>query len=123
MFDFLAQHDFNPLITSFLVFFTILAGILAIKFDLNRFLEMRRERQKERLRFLRPHVELLPVADGFEVHSQFVSPVGTTAWQYQNCGAETHNEAATTRDLEYWATHPMAYVKRLKKIGKTMRHL
>ena len=123
MFDLLAQHEINLLTVVVLVLFTILAGFVIVKIDLNKLLEMRHKRQKERCRLLCPHVELVEEADGYEVHTTFFSPSGTTAFQCQKCGAITYDQAAIMRDLDYWATHPETYVKRLKKISKAMRHL
>ena len=65
--------------------FSIIAVKIAVTFDLNRHLEGRREREKERLKDLCPHTELtLLESDEISVESRFHKPAMTL-----NCVCKT----------------------------------
>ena len=79
-------------------------GVMAVRFDLNRWLEQRRESRKDRLRMLCPHVQPTKVngADGLE--SLIVSPPGTGGWWCSRCGREfIDGKKEGEENLMWWA--------------------
>ena len=103
----------------------LIAGAFAlratVRFDLNEWLKSRRERKEEKVRSLCPHAYLAEEEGTIVVHSSFISPSGTLAWQCQRCGAVTHDEAATTANQRYWAKHPDELLKREKVLKNLIR--
>ena len=103
-------------------FVALVAAVVAVRatfrFDLNEWLRDRRERNKERAKALCPHVRLTTIDGEPAVQSTFMSPPGTVAWQCQQCGAITYDQAAIDESAYYWRKHPLELMERLKKIDK-----
>lgn len=124
MFSLLDNLELSPLAIIVLGLLVIFIGIFAVRFDLNRWLELRYERQKLRYRSLCPHVDLHIQSDNtVEVRSLYVSPSGTTAWQCQRCGAVTHGQETIEIEMQYWANNSLAYVQRMKRQNRVGRRL
>lgn len=89
------------------------AGVMAFKFDLNRWLERQRKMREKQLKSLCPHVKLWGNRDGIRVKPLFVSPLGTVAWICQRCGARAYGEDQIDDIAQYWAEHIDQYAARV----------
>lgn len=118
--------DFGPMITLVVVialaFITILR--FGVRFDVNKFLESRKQRHVRLARLCCPHMSLIPAEKGFEVKSFWYSPVGTLDWVCSQCGAATHippEEEQVKRAAEHYASNPKEYMKKVKRFEKHAR--
>ena len=102
---------------------TIFAIRASIHFDLNAWLKDRREQKEEELRSHCLHIYLTRERGGHKVHSTFISPSVTTAWQCQQCGKVTHDEQSIDDAIDYWVKNPTALARRAKQIDKLARKL
>ena len=89
----------------------LLATVVAIRgtitFDVNEWLKERKKKKEENLRSLCPHAQMVQEGGEYGVRSTYISPMGTLAWQCQNCGDVTHDEAAVREINAYWAKDPV----------------
>ena len=93
-------------------------GKWIINFDLNRFLEKRRENQKEKLIMLCTHTEISFLKDGkIIIQPLFVTFPGTTQYQCQRCGRWT-SEFEINRIREYWSNNIKQCLKQEKEFSK-----
>ena len=103
---------------------TVGTGAIAVKFDINRWMEHRRKVREKQLQALCPHCELLVLENGkASAKSLFVSPPGTVAWTCQKCRAQTHSEDYVRDMANFWLHHPKKYRARLRKVIKISRKL
>ena len=89
-----------------------------IKFDINQYLNDRRERLEENLRLLCPHVKFVQEGENISVGSTFVSPSGTQAYICQQCGRENYDHPNIVNDLEYWNNNPNKLIEHMKRMNK-----
>ena len=94
-----------------------------VRFDVNKWLENRREQKLDNIRALCPHMRVSFDGDRIMLNSTFVSPPGTTAWQCQVCGIITHDGGAVEASTKYWAENINELSKRNKKINKQLKRL
>ena len=99
------------------------ACVIAFKFDINRWMEHRREVREKQLRALCPHLEISVDDDKLSGKSLFVSPPGTMAWTCQKCGVQTHSEDQVRDMAKFWLQQTDKYFERLRKIKKISRKL
>ncbi len=97
---------------------TVFAIRATVRFDLNEWLNERRNQKKEQLRSLCPHVHGTYHEGQPAVRSTFISPPGTTAYQCQDCHYVTHDRAWVHENAEYWANNPVQLIERTKQIEK-----
>lgn len=102
---------------------TVFALRATVHFDLNQWLIDRRERKEGAIRALCPHAYLSEEDGTLVVHSSFISPPGTVAWQCQRCGAVTHDRNATVDNQTYWARYPDKLLEVEKKIERLTKML
>ena len=103
----------------------LIATFVAVKgnvqFDVNQWLNDRVNRRKEKARRLCPHVRVASNEEGqIGIHSSFVSPSGTVAWQCQSCGVVTHDDAFVDHNTRYWAAKPKEISERHREIDKLL---
>lgn len=100
----------------------MLAAIFAVRgvvrFDVNEWLRDRRKLKAATAMNLCPHVRTVKVDDGIELHSTFISPPGTVAWQCQRCKTITHDEGWIDANTKYWLEHPHELGERFDKLHK-----
>lgn len=95
----------------------------SVRFDVNEWLRDRRTRKKENLRALCPHARFADENGNWVLQSSYISPMGTLAWQCQQCGNVTHDRAGIDEALKYWAAHPKELIERQKEIERRARKL
>lgn len=104
-----------------------LIGVLGIrgviKFDVNECLRDRRKHKIEILNSLCPHVWVEFKDDQTLVHSSWISPSGTDAWQCQQCKRITHDHESTVNDQTYWTNNLEELIKRNEKREKLSKKL
>ena len=115
--------DFGPLITLIAVITISVIAILklGIKFDLNKFLDSRKNRHLSLARLNCPHIRLAPEKDGVSYQSLFVSPSGTLDWVCTQCGTVTHmplSKEEIEEQVKYYLNNPKKYKKRMHKFEK-----
>lgn len=117
-------RDFgSPLALIIIIMIAIFAIVkLGVNFNLNDFLASRKERHRSLARAACPHVKIfINSNDEVEVQSLLCSPSGTLNWVCTQCGAvmpSTPSDDEFKRVAEYFAAHPDAYMKRMKKYTK-----
>lgn len=94
-----------------------------VKFDVNQWLNDRRKRLEDNLRMLCPHVRTFVSGNTVEVHSTFISPPGTVAWQCQICGKTNYDGSAIGAQVQYWCANPNALSERNKEMEKLAKKL
>lgn len=102
---------------------TVFAIKGSIQFDINQWMRDRRERKKEILRSLCPHVYMDCRNGKYVIRSAYISPIGTAAYQCQMCGHSTHDENAIDVEVKYWADNPKCLMQRIEKAKKLYRKL
>lgn len=105
----------------------ILSSILVIRtnirFDFNEWRRDRRRVLDENIRILCPHVRVSSEGGRYTIHSTYISPSGTLAWQCQMCGDVTHDQQSTEAVQKYWANNLDKLAERHKKMEKLARKL
>ena len=105
---------------------TIFAAIkIAVKFNLNRYLEYRNKRVKERLNkklmWLCPHFDFSSVTEkGTEIQPMFQTFRGTFKWQCQMCGLIVQDEQNVKLITEKLRRHTPQEL--LEKFDKFMKY-
>ena len=118
--------DFGPVITLVVVIVVALIAVLrlGVRFDVNMFLEGRKQRHLLLARSCCTHMSLEPCEGGVEVRSLWYSPSGTLDWVCSRCGMVTHvppDNEQTARQAEHYASNPDEYAKRMKEFAKHAR--
>lgn len=118
--------DFGPTVTFIVVIVLALIAVLrfGVRFDMNKYLESRKQRHARLARLYCPHMNLVPAEKGFEIKSFWCSPSGTLDWVCSQCGAVTHippEEGQVKKTAEYYAANPKEYAKKLKRFEKHAR--
>ncbi len=107
--------------------FTIVFSFVAIKisfnFDLNKYLESRRDSYTQKLKNACTHVQLKPTNDGqIQGQSLYVSPRGTIQWQCQRCGNVTHDLGDEFQGaVSYYLKNIDEYHKKNKRFSKLLK--
>ena len=91
---------------------------IALTFDLNRYLEGRREREKERLQVLCPHTEVWISNGKIFVESRFHKPAMTFNCVCGQCGMVVANEEIAERISRDWANNPDGWMEADKRFRK-----
>lgn len=116
---------FVQLIISIAVF---IGGVIAIKitlsFDLNKFLDSRKEGYKAKCQNACLHFEFVNIQENqIEAHSFFVSPSGTLSYICQRCGQmRAHlDHDGMQRRINYYLKNIDEYNKQNKKFHKLLK--
>ena len=99
----------NPLfwlIALFLAVLSIVAIKIGFNFDINKYLETRRERQKEKLRILCPHAQISKKDGVTIVVPLLISPPGTSQWICERCSTTAHGPDLINRAMEAYRKNP-----------------
>ena len=110
-----------PWIAAFIAAIIAIRG--TIRFDVNEWLRDKRKQKEENLRALCPHVRPIYSDGKPAMHSTFVSPSGTQAWQCQLCGAVTHDEVMIDENTKYWLSNPEELTKRFKRMSRLTKKM
>ena len=96
---------------------------IGIRFDLNKYLEERDKKIKQRLMNACVHMELIPTKDGkIEVRSFFISPPGTLQWQCQRCGQIRYQaDGDWEKEVSYYLKNLDEYKKQNEKFIKLLK--
>ncbi len=104
-------------------------GFIAIKislnFDLNKFLENRRQIKINQLKNICPHckVTLNETTKAFTMESFFHTPVGTVNYYCSQCGLEVSSQHEIERIYEPIQQNPVLYIEKQKKFVKQAKKL
>ena len=102
----------------------IVAFKIKVSFDVNKWLERRRQAKIHHAQGICPHayLKITGVHNGeveYVVTPMLVSPPGTTAWKCRQCHTWMHiDEAEIARQNDYWGNNPSELRKRLKEFEK-----
>lgn len=112
---------------AFFIVVIIVLAIIAIlhfgvKFDINAFIESRKERHRKLAQCYCPHMDFIPHGDNsFQVKSLFYTPFGTPNWFCSRCGAVLPyepNQGEFKAKATYYLNHPNAYKKAMRQYDK-----
>ena len=92
-------------------------------FDINRWVELRRERLKERIQTECPHTEISRQGNGMAIESRFFSPSGTVTYQCTMCGLLTNDSRVPGKLMEKYRHDPKLYFEQLKKVDRLAKKL
>ena len=105
----------------------VIAFRLRLNLDVNELLEQRRKHNKQRLKVLCPHVEIVSLQNGRkEIRSFFSLPPMTVLYECSQCG-QTTDERTANRITKWWAAQSLplyakrdkAFLKHAKRMGLT----
>jgi hypothetical protein len=107
-------------------FFVVVLGVIGIRigfqFDVNKFLEGRKESYIAKSRNACTHMQVVKVEDRYAFQSLMVSPPGTIAWHCQRCGLSTHpQEGQFERDADYYQKHMSVFRDKEKRFHKMLK--
>ena len=109
-------------IAAFLFAATVVAIRIGISFDINAWMELRHQRDMERLRFICPHTEFKFGNDReMEVASLLHSPPGTSMWICSRCQFCTSDSSIPNQLIDFFCKHPKSYIKQEKKFEELAR--
>ena len=111
-------------VVSFLL--TAVAVRIGLNFDLNKYLETRREHQKEKLRILCPHAQIVEKNGEPFVIPTFETPSGTHNWICQRCGMESLGSGPFDIKMESYRRNPKLILlaeKQFQKFAKKVYKL
>ena len=94
---------------------------IGLNFDINKYLETRHERQKEKLRILCPHAELGEENGVTIVIPLPISPPDTSQWICERCGTTAHGPDLFDRAMETYRKNPQLLLRdenRFQKYAK-----
>ena len=91
---------------------------IGLTFDLTKYLENRREHQKEKLRILCPHAQIVEENGEPLVVPTYVSPSGTHKWICERCGTEAFGPGPFDRAMETYRKNPMLLLRDEKRVQK-----
>ena len=102
---------------------SIIAVRFSFTFDLNRFLENRRNNLKEKARNACPHCIIIKEDRNFGFQSTFVSPPGTIQWFCQQCWLVMYSfdKKLEEERIKNFIKHPEEFDKQNKKFEKLLR--
>ena len=96
---------------------------ISIKFDINRWLERRKQERIERLKALCPHTYFEMSDAGILACSYFRQLAGTIDWQCGRCSFRTIDMLAPKRIQSYWGEHLEDWVKQENKFIKLFNQI
>jgi len=115
--------DFGPIITLIVVITVAVIAVFrfGIRFDVNQYLEARKDRSLRLARLNCTHLDLEACEDGIKVQSLFYSPPGTLDWMCNRCGVVTHvppDDEQIRKAAEYYINNPDEYKKSMNRFAK-----
>ena len=92
----------------------------SVKFDVNQWLNDRREKYRKNYDFLCPHAYSFidPDSGKVGIRSLFTSPSGTTSWICESCGCVVYTEESVMHILQSWLSNPKGLLEVEKKRNK-----
>ena len=105
---------------------TVVAVRIGFNFDLNKYLENRREHHKEKLRILCPHAQIVEKSGEPFVIPTFESPSGTQNWICQRCGMQSLGPGPFEIKMESYRKNPKLILladKQFQKFAKKVYKL
>ena len=94
----------------------------AFTFDLNRYLERRREREEERLKALCSHTRVRVSKSGEVFFApNFHRPPMTYSWRCNQCGVVVNSKETVERIARNWASDPDGWKKTEKRFEKARK--
>lgn len=105
----------------------IAISVIAIKitfsFDINKFLERRDKKLKQKAQNYCPHAQFIKVDGKFGIKSTFISPSGTTNWICQRCGTIRYNVDNEDERIKYYLEHPEELSRQEKKFEDILKKI
>lgn len=117
--------EFWQIVVGFiLLVLSIVAIRVSFQFDVNKYLESRKESSINKLMNVCPHVIYVEAGDGnIGLQSSYVSPPGTVQWRCGRCGHITYDTGGFKRAVEYYLKNPDEYVKQNDKFIKILKKM
>ncbi len=117
-----------------LVILSVILSVIAIKitltFDLNAYLQQRRQAKKEMLikkaQYYCPHINIISIEQWkIVVRSSFISFPGTIMWVCPNCGLQRIELDGVEEQsrVQYWMSDLNELIKQKEKFDKIMKKL
>ena len=114
-----------------LIVFGLLATVLAVKvrftFDINRWMESKREsrseRREEKLKAKCPHATFIKEGDQYGFESTFSSPPGTLDYRCRKCGLVTDDIRGSKYIIARFASNPKLYFKQVKAFERDRKKM
>ena len=107
------------------ILLTVLAAIaikIGVQFDINRYMEFRREKIRRKIQTLCPHAYLAISESGEEsIESSFHSPFGAYFWECSTCGIKTHSKSVPTKIMLEWTRDPDGLMKCTEEFNREFR--
>ena len=118
---------FNQIMVTIIVAsISIMAVKISFSFDINKFLEARKERLRQKIKNYCPHMVVKKTKEGkIGIRSSFISPYGTTDFQCEICGlirSYVDEEEEKVR-AKYFLEHPEEYFKQEKAFNKILKKM
>jgi hypothetical protein len=110
-----------------LLIIAISISIIAIKitftFDINKYLESRKQDIDKKIKNYCTHMSVEDTADGIKMKSEFISPHGTTNWICQKCWLALYhiNKVEESERMKELFKDTDGYIKQEKKFQKLLK--
>jgi hypothetical protein len=105
----------------------IVIGIIAVRisltFDINQFLENRRQIKLNQLKNACPHLKIDVDGENIRVESFFSSPPGTITWGCSQCGLIVNSKQDIKRLQKPFLQNPNLYIEQMEKFNKLAKKL
>ena len=108
-----------------LAFLGIIVATFALKmvisFDVNKWIERRDKRRKEKLRLLCPHADADFIDGQPVVKSTMSTSFGTIRWTCQRCGSSTDDYSLVKGMVEVYAKDHKLFLQKVNKFHKYLQ--
>lgn len=101
----------------------IITITVSIRFDFTKYLIDRRDRQKDKLKVVCPHTELIELAEGTYVQPLFSQVPGTATYQCSICGYSTHDLDAIQALSKAFEQNRQLYTRRQRQVNRLTKKL
>ena len=95
----------------------------SFRFDVNRWMDSKRKRLKEKIQTTCPHTKLSVRKGGICVESLFYKPPFTWVYQCSRCGIQTCDPNAIQAIAEQYGRNPRRYLSQLKELERLINKL
>ena len=121
--DSLVRNSLSSWQIAWLIIITLTTITVVIKFDINRYLENRRNIAKQRSMNACRHMVLETDGNKLVCKILFVPPSGTMKYQCQRCGLIVSHFDKSEYDklVEYYISNPKKYKKHNKRFEKLLK--
>ncbi len=106
------------------VWISIIAVKVKLIFDINKYLERREEKLRQRAKNVCPHAKFVKLSNGkIAIQSTFISPSWTLSWICQQCWLILHDLWNEKKRIEYYIKNPKKLIKQEKELKKILKKI